>query len=93
MNKPAGRFRVGKKVRICGARRYEIGATGTIAYPPGIATFYDESGEKFYRKVQTEAGEKIFLWVIFDEPQLEDDEDGPYVSAEIAVDDLELVEE
>lgn len=88
-------FRVGEKVKLRGNHGFENGATGTIAYPPGISTFYDETGESFYRKRQTSEGEKIFLWVIFDEPQIiaEDDEDGPYVSAEIDIDNLELVEE
>jgi len=93
MSKIAGALSVGKKVKLCGNHGFENGATGTIAYPPGILTFYDELGENFYRKAQTPEGEKIYLWVIFDQPQLDDDEDGPYVSAEINIDNLEPVEE
>lgn len=84
-------FKVGEKVRICGQQGFEIGVTGTISYPPKHSLFKEDFGDKYYRKTQTLKGEKISVWITFDEPQYDNDNDGPYSEAAIITDYLEIV--
>ncbi|HEX8370019.1 MAG TPA: hypothetical protein VF604_15840 [Pyrinomonadaceae bacterium] len=92
MNEPDNIFTVGKKVKISDECGFAEGAVGTIAYPPKVSVLDEDFGDNYFRKVQTLKGEKIFVRVVFDEPQFDADENGPYVEAEIGKDNLEIIE-
>ncbi|HEY0047843.1 MAG TPA: hypothetical protein VGB68_01055 [Pyrinomonadaceae bacterium] len=85
-------FTVGRKVRIRGECGFAGGVVGMIAYPPKVSVLAEDFGDNYFRKVQTLKGEKAFVWVVFDEPQFDADEDGPYGEAEIDADNLEIIE-
>jgi hypothetical protein len=39
--------------------------------------------DRLSRSVETTSGPSRFYWIVFDEPQLDADGDGPYVSSEV----------
>ena len=91
MNEIIEVFKVGEKVRVCGYQGFELGITGTIDCPPKVSILSEEFGENYFRKLTTLKGEKIFVWVVFDNPQYDADGDGPYSEAEIDTDNLEII--
>jgi hypothetical protein len=84
-------FKVGDKVRVCGNQGFKNGITGTVDYPPKVSVLAADFGANFFRKALTPAGEKIFVWIIFDHPQYDADGDGPYSETEMNIDFLELI--
>ncbi len=92
MNEIIEFFKVGEKVRVCGNQGFEIGVTGTIAYPPKVSILSEDFGGNYFRKAQTLIGEKVFVWVVFDNLQYDADGDGPYSETEINIDFLEIIE-
>ena len=94
MNEVVEIFKSGDKVRLCGAGQgFRIGTTGTIDFPPKVDILTSDFGENYFRKVQTPKGEAIFVWVVFDQPQIDADGDGPYAETEINIDYLEIVKD
>lgn len=85
------KFKIGTKVKITKYCGFNTGVTGTVNCPPNISILADDYGGNYFRKVQTLKGESIFVWIIFDEPQRDGDDDGPYGEAEIEVDYLEII--
>ena len=59
-----------ERVRISADYHWARGALGTISHRP-------------LREVPSLRGMLTFAWVIFDEPQIDPDGDGPYFEAEI----------
>ena len=93
MNEIVEFFRVGGKVRIRGNPVFADGITGKIDYPPEDAVLSQEFGDNFFRKVLTQTGMKIFIWVVFDAPHFDADGYGPYYETEIDSDFLEIINE
>ena len=83
-------LRAGQRVRVMSDPLYGPGPwpaepMGTVVeYPGGL------DGET-WRPIMTTSGPRRFYWIVFDEPQLDGDGDGPYAEAEVLDDDLELV--
>jgi len=71
----------GQQVRISENYHWAKGATGAILMHPANGTLT--------RKVKARIGEIVFVWIRFDNAQLDGEGDGPYTEAEI---DLAFVE-
>ncbi len=79
---PRGVFPVGTRVRVLEGLDWSSPATGTIAEPPpGIASWGNWQG--WWRMVTTELGTFRSYWVVFDEPQFDSQDDGPYPESEV----------
>jgi hypothetical protein len=74
-------IREGQRVRITETYHWAGGATGEIMLHP--------ANRSLTRKVRARVGEKTFVWIKFDNPQVDSDGDGPYRQAEV---DLEFIE-
>jgi hypothetical protein len=61
------------------------GATGVVAPPPtSVREFFGDDWREYWRVETTLHGSRVLYWIVFDEPQIDDDGDGPYSEAEIA---------
>ena len=68
--------------------------TGTIKNPPGsviVLTKDSEPWERLIRKVKTKNGYAESIWVKFDEPQMDGDDDGPYIEGEIELEYIKFL--
>ena len=55
-----------------------------MEYPGGL-------DDETWRPIMTRSGPRRFYWIVFDEPQLDGDGDGPYGEAEVLDEYQELV--
>ncbi len=91
MNEIIEGFKVGERVKVCGYQGFELGVTGTVDYPPKVSALSEDFGDNYFRKASTLKGEKIYVWIVFDEAHYDADGDGPYSMAEIITDNLEII--
>ena len=79
------RFRAGERVQVSPDHHWAGGAIGTIAaYPDFIAdAATGDLVDETTMSVPALQGPIDQTWVVFDEPQLDDDGDGPYAEAAI----------
>lgn len=84
-------FVIGQKVRICDDCNFAKGIIGKVAYPPKVSFLTEEFGDNCFRRMTTPKGEIIFVWIIFDNPQLDSEGDGNYNEAEINIKYLEAI--
>ncbi len=75
-------YRIGDRVRIRQDRQHPPGPwpaepTGTVARH-GLS---EDGGP--WRPVQTTSGPGRFYWIVFDEPQIDAEGDGPYSMSEV----------
>lgn len=88
------KFHPGDRVRISTEHHWAQGTLGTIDEPPVFAQrlVEDESlWEGCHRFVQGVQGPIEFYWINFDEPQIDQDGDGPYTGGEIEARMIELL--
>jgi hypothetical protein len=86
------RFIVGDRVRISNDFFWACGATGTIAIvPQAVTTISGERKEGLTREETSALGTHTVYWVIFDEPQYDAEEDGPYQAGFIWEESLTLL--
>jgi hypothetical protein len=86
-------YNLGDRVRISKKYHWAKGALGTIAMPPEFAQRMvadHEPWQGHYRFVQGVRERFKFYYVIFDEPQIDADGDGPYSAGEIDAKALRL---
>lgn len=91
MNEITKKFKIGTKIKIIEDCGFKAGATGTINYPPDVEIITEQFNNNFFRKDEFLEEEKIFVWVVFDEPQRDSNGDGPYDEAEINTKYLALI--
>ena len=92
MNEITKKIKIGAKIRITEDCGFKAGATGTINYPPDVEIITEQFNNGFFRKVQVlDEEEKIFVWIVFDEPQRDSNGDGPYDEAEISSEYFEII--
>lgn len=84
-------FTPGRRVRVADDYHWAQGATGVIQEPADELKIFAEGWSDGGRVVPGTAGPMTFVWVEFDEPQLDGDGDGPYHAAEIDVRVLTLL--
>lgn len=89
------KFEIGDKVRISDEYHWARGATGSVEPPPesakALAADGGEPWDGWHRFVIGVQGGIEFFWVVFDEPQIDADGDGPYQGGEIHADMMERV--
>lgn len=90
MNEILKDFFVGQKVEISKNAGWEKNFTGTIEYPPKI-DFFDDYNDNYFRKIKAKKGEIIFIWIVFDSPQIDANGDGEYSEAEINAEYLQTI--
>lgn len=90
MNEKLKSFFIGQKVKISKNAGWKKNFTGTIAYPPKI-DFFDDYDGNYFRKIKAKKGEIIFIWVVFDSPQIDADGDSKYSEAEINAEYLQTI--
>ena len=73
----------GTRVRVSSEDFWPKKAIGTISIAPRAVQELTGDWQGHYRVVQAVKGPLIFYWVQFDEPQLDDDGDGPFIAAEV----------
>jgi hypothetical protein len=76
-------FRTGDRVTVIPEYHWASGAAATVAAVPSDVATRTPDWREYWRPVMTRQGKEIFYWVIFDEPQIDADGDGPYNAAEI----------
>ncbi len=76
---------IGDRVRISPHSAWAQGATGQVI--GGIAG----DRMRFRRTVPASDGTRVYYFVAFDQPQIDDEGDGPYIGAEIEARYLELL--
>jgi hypothetical protein len=81
----------GDQVRIKETYRWAKNATGTVQIHPLRLKDIYSSPSKIFREVPSLHGIVKCYWVEFDIPQRDSDGDGPYSSAEIESEYLEIV--
>ena len=75
-------FQVGDRVQV--RRDPKHGPGPWPAEPMGVVMKHPLSGDgAIWRPVETTTGPRRFYWIAFDEPQLDADGDGPYMTAEV----------
>lgn len=74
-------FNLFRKGRL--KRRLEIGCKVEVSAEGGWAKNCVATVESGPESVETRQGEDYFYWVVFDEPQHDLSDDGPYESAQI----------
>jgi hypothetical protein len=77
------RFQIGQRVKVKTGCSFKSGTIGTIARPPEALIKVVDYGESHFRKGPNFERRDYFVWIVFDEPQLDGDGDGPYPEAEI----------
>jgi hypothetical protein len=85
------KFKFGKRVKVVGECGYPKGAKGKIAKPPSIPVLVKEYGINYFRKVETPDGEKIYVWVVFDKPEIDRSDGLPTGQAEIRTENLDII--
>jgi len=85
------KFTVGQRVRIISKCGFPEGVTGTISQPPKVPIISEDFGGNYFREVNTLQGDTLSFWVVFDSPQRDSDDDGPYGEAEILTTYLEAI--
>jgi hypothetical protein len=77
----------GDRVRVLPNWNWPRTCVGRVARPPELADTVVEDGPSGWlgcrRVVEGRKGPIEFHWVIFDEPQLDGDDDGPYSGGEV----------
>jgi hypothetical protein len=84
-------FSVGLRIKISLECSWAKGAFGTIAKYPDFIEDFEENQIFFgdcWRLVKTLSGYEKNYWVVFDQPQYDEDGDGPYREAEFPEDVL-----
>ena len=79
-------FKPGDRVEIKGDWNWPNDCRGVITDPPEYARQLVADQEPWQGFIRTVNGRKspiTFLWVTFDEPQLDGDGDGPYTGGEV----------
>jgi hypothetical protein len=99
MSESGAQFEIDDPVRIAASAGWARGATGRIALPPSSLI---ESMEVFYgadpgwdgpsRTAAISGVMTVEWWVVFDEPQFDEDGDGPMAAAAFAEGLLESAE-
>ncbi|MFA4831311.1 MAG: hypothetical protein WC862_03950 [Patescibacteria group bacterium] len=80
MNK---QFYIDDRVKISEDYHWAQLATGVIKVPPKATVDLRGDWNGYTRTVKTLKGDKLFYWILFDNPQYDADGDGPYSDAEI----------
>lgn len=84
-------FAVGQKVRIISKCGFSEGVIGTVSLPPKVPIICEDFGENYYREVKTLKAATLSFWIVFDSPQCDSDDDGPYSETEISTVYLEPI--
>jgi hypothetical protein len=85
---------LGDRIRDSDDFFWALGATGTIAEPPGPVTAISGVWDgNLTRKETSELGTNTVYWVWFDEPQFDFDGDGPYRAGSIWESALTMVKD
>src|SRR5262249_8206132 len=79
----ASLLRLGDRVVVSPAYQWSRGATAVVAAVPPDVAAGSPGWRDCWRTVKTLQGKQVFYWVVFDEPQVDADGDGPYNAAEI----------
>lgn len=80
----------GDRVHIEGHWNWPLDCDGTVAVPPAIVCDLDDK-HPWRGHIRMVPGRKAlipFVWIVFDEPQRDGDDDGPYHAGEV---ELEFV--
>jgi hypothetical protein len=88
------KFQPGDRVRISTKYNWAQDAHGIITEPPEFAQRLvqdDNPWEGWHHFAQGVKRPIEFYWVVFDEPQIDADGDGPYSGGEIEAEMLELL--
>ena len=86
------RFSAGDRVLVSQDFYWAKGATGTICEPLAEVVTLSGPWDNGLTRIEHSAlGENIVYWVLFDEPQLDADGDGPYAAGSIHEKALSLV--
>ncbi len=86
----------GDRVQVLGHWNWPNACTGRVAEAPGgIRALADGNGawQGCRRVVQGRRRSIEFQWIVFDQPQLDGDGDGPYLAGEVETEYLRPVEE
>ena len=73
----------GTRVRVSSEDLWPKRAIGTISIAPRAVQELTGDWQGHYRVVQAVKGSLMFYWIQFDEPQMDDDGDGPFIAAEV----------
>jgi hypothetical protein len=82
-------LQVGDRIRVSENYHWAKGALGIISDPPDFAKQLADNDSVWHgirHLVKGSHGVIEFVWVWFDEPQIDSDGDGPYKGAEIPID-------
>ena len=74
---------LGARVRISDECHWAQGASGTVGTPPDHVRELASDWVHHRRSSSSTKGQRVFYWVIFDEPHDDGSGDGPYAEAEI----------
>ena len=82
----------GTRVRISPHLFWPAGGTGTVRQFPSYCAEVTGSADGCIRRVRGANRMLTFIWVVFDTPMFDGDDDGPYQEGEIDADELEIIE-
>ena len=82
---------VGSRIKISANYHFAENVTGEITQPPAFIIENSDGWKEIVREVKYSKGILFFYWVKFDEPQIDEDGDGPYQEAEIDSEHLILL--
>ncbi|WP_141398514.1 MULTISPECIES: hypothetical protein [Microbulbifer] len=88
-------FNLGDHINMSGNWNFPNSATGVVAkYPQYVTDACGEEGSKdgFTRQVRGKNGPVTFVWIKFDEPQMDSDGDGPYREGEVELEFVSHIE-
>ncbi len=91
MSEKTEEFFIGQKVLISKNGGWKENFTGKIALPPKIDFFKDYNNNHF-RKIKIGKREIIFVWIVFDSPQIDIDGNSKYSQAEINTKYIQIME-